>query len=242
MGCHFLLQGIFTKFFTTEPPGKLGPDTAWPLWEALDLSQPWRGEDTHLGTWLLPEEHWGPLRHFCIFGTSNQNQRSQRRGRSSEKHLLHCLHSQVISKLILWTARQEMLQALNLMVYVSITQLYLGLDSTHTWHADEWIMWLCSNKTLFFLKWSQIRFDSHIIVCQPLCLMLNLTFLMWFIERNLEKEMATHSSTLAWKIPWSEKPGRLQTMGSQRVGHDWATSLHFTERKPVSTWPLRNRK
>ena len=37
----------------------------------------------------------------------------------------------------------------------------------------------------------------------------------------LEKEMATHSSSLAWKIPWTEKPGRLQSMGSQRVGHDW---------------------
>ena len=36
----------------------------------------------------------------------------------------------------------------------------------------------------------------------------------------LEKGMATHSSTLAWKIPWTEKPGRLQSMGSQRVGHD----------------------
>ena len=36
----------------------------------------------------------------------------------------------------------------------------------------------------------------------------------------LEKEMATHSSILAWKIPWTEEPGRLQSMGSQRVGHD----------------------
>ena len=36
----------------------------------------------------------------------------------------------------------------------------------------------------------------------------------------LEKEMATHSSTLAWKIPWTEEPGRLQSMGLQRVGHD----------------------
>ena len=42
---------------------------------------------------------------------------------------------------------------------------------------------------------------------------------------DLEKEMATHSSTLAWKTPWTEEPGRLQTMGSQRVGHDWVTSL-----------------
>ena len=41
----------------------------------------------------------------------------------------------------------------------------------------------------------------------------------------LEKEMATHSSTLAWKILWTEEPGRLQSMGLQRVGHDWAISL-----------------
>ena len=39
-------------------------------------------------------------------------------------------------------------------------------------------------------------------------------------EEALEKEMATHSSTLAWKIPWTEEPGGLQSMGSQRVGHD----------------------
>ena len=39
-----------------------------------------------------------------------------------------------------------------------------------------------------------------------------------------EKAMAPHSSTLAWKIPWAEEPGRLQSMGSWRVGHDWATS------------------
>ena len=39
-------------------------------------------------------------------------------------------------------------------------------------------------------------------------------------EDPMEKEMATHSSILAWKIPWTEEPGRLQSMGSQRVGHD----------------------
>ena len=39
-------------------------------------------------------------------------------------------------------------------------------------------------------------------------------------EDPLEKEMAAHSSTLAWKIPWTEETGRLQSMGSQRVGHD----------------------
>ena len=46
-------------------------------------------------------------------------------------------------------------------------------------------------------------------------------------EDPLEKEMATHSSTLASKIPWTEEPGRLQSMGSQRVWQDWVTSLSF---------------
>ena len=55
-------------------------------------------------------------------------------------------------------------------------------------------------------------------------------------EDPMEKEMATHSSILAWQIPWMEKPGRLQSMGLRRVGHNWATSLcllwkHFPERE-----------
>ena len=47
-------------------------------------------------------------------------------------------------------------------------------------------------------------------------------------EDPLEKEMAIHSSTIAKKIPWTEEPGRLQSMGWRRVGHDWATSLSFS--------------
>ena len=42
----------------------------------------------------------------------------------------------------------------------------------------------------------------------------------WGQEDPLEKEMATHSSTLAWRIPWMEEPGKLQSMEQQRVGHD----------------------
>ena len=45
------------------------------------------------------------------------------------------------------------------------------------------------------------------------------------IAFSVVKVMAIHSSTLAWKIPWTEEPGRLQSMGSQRVRHDWVTSL-----------------
>ena len=44
-------------------------------------------------------------------------------------------------------------------------------------------------------------------------------------EDPLEKEMAIHSTSLAWKIPWTEEPDSLQSMGSQRVGHDIATDL-----------------
>ena len=52
-----------------------------------------------------------------------------------------------------------------------------------------------------------------------------LQYIWLYICIHLEKAMATHSSTLAWKISWAEEPGRLQSMGLLRVGHDWATSL-----------------
>ena len=45
-------------------------------------------------------------------------------------------------------------------------------------------------------------------------------------EDPLEKEMATHCSILAWKVPWTEEPGGLQSMGSQRAGHDGATNTY----------------
>ena len=52
-------------------------------------------------------------------------------------------------------------------------------------------------------------------------------------EDVLEKEMATHSSILAWKIPWTEEPGGLQSMGSQRVGHDLATKQQRQQQKTL---------
>jgi len=50
----------------------------------------------------------------------------------------------------------------------------------------------------------------------------------------MEKEIAIHSSILAWKIPWTEEPGRLQSMESQRAGHKWATSLSYFSLEPSS--------
>ena len=55
-------------------------------------------------------------------------------------------------------------------------------------------------------------------------------------EDTLEKEMATHSSTLAWKIPWMGKPGRLQSMGSQRGGYSLAASLSLSFFATSTTW------
>ena len=51
---------------------------------------------------------------------------------------------------------------------------------------------------------------------------------VWFLgwEDSLEEGMATHSSVLAWKIPWTEEPGGLQSMGLQRVGQVWATNTN----------------
>ena len=56
-------------------------------------------------------------------------------------------------------------------------------------------------------------------------------------EDSLEKEMATHSSTLAWRIPWTEKPGGLQSIGSQRVRHNWATSLSLS--RDINIWWMK---
>ena len=60
-------------------------------------------------------------------------------------------------------------------------------------------------------------------------------------EDPLEKEMATHYSILAWKIPWAEECGRLQSVGSQRVGQGWATSLSHSLTKTL-TWDPYNKR
>ena len=59
-------------------------------------------------------------------------------------------------------------------------------------------------------------------------------------EDPLEEIMATHSSILAWRIPWTEEPSRLQSIGSQRVEHDWVTNATTTTTKaiPLCVWVL----
>ena len=75
------------------------------------------------------------------------------------------------------------------------------------------------NMTWIHYMTLQFRFShsTHLPYCNK--------FFKAHLVIKMEKAMATHSSTLAWEIPWMEEPGRLQSMGSQRVGHDWVTSL-----------------
>ena len=85
----------------------------------------------------------------------------------------------------------------------AVVFLFSGSFLSFVWslHASYHFLWLPS--------WNLFPYSSY------------LTFLS-------EKAMAPHSSTLAWKIPWMVEPGRLQSMGSWRVGHDWATSLSIS--------------
>ena len=91
---------------------------------------------------------------------------------------------------------------------------HLGSPKFRSWNhliAGQWLFYMCLHLyTMFILT------DMNKALPQTLCTTENI---------YLEKAMAPHSSTLAWKIPWTEEPARLQSMRLLRVGHDWATSL-----------------
>ena len=76
--------------------------------------------------------------------------------------------------------------------------------------------------TLYSKKKLELGFPSGTGGKEPACQCRRCEMWVWSLgwEDPLEKEMATHSSILAWRIPWTEEPGGLQSMGSQRIGHD----------------------
>ena len=93
--------------------------------------------------------------------------------------------------------------------------------------TSKW--WKTSNLSLisyFPNVYSSWYLVAEMVKCLPTMQETRVQSLGW--EDLLEKEMATHSSTLAWKIPWMKEPGSLLSMGSQRVGHNWATSLSLS--------------
>ena len=81
---------------------------------------------------------------------------------------------------------------------------------------------ICLNHYMYpgFYSPKSNRMKNNIVSIRTYLSILGPTWATW-----AEKAMASHSSTRAWKIPWTEEPGRLQSMGSLRVRHDWATSL-----------------
>ena len=86
-------------------------------------------------------------------------------------------------------------------------------------YYNNWVcIWLCSYLHQSSLFWCMA--SSCCLV--SLCLHQEDSFFCILLGQVLEKEMATHSSVLAWRIPGTEKPGRLQSMGSHRVTHDWS--------------------
>ena len=86
--------------------------------------------------------------------------------------------------------------------------------------------WPQKSLPVYIIPNTQKCIYSHIYIFYKIdaCILV-LKFIWLWITHLTEKAMAPHSSTLAWKIPWTEEPGRLQSMGSRRVGHNWATSL-----------------
>ena len=138
--------------------------------------------------------------------------------RAQENKICHCLHFFPIY--LPWSGgtRCHDLSFLNVEFQASFFALLF--------HAhQEALAYTCIHAASFhqFISWQTHRLFS----IPGLLIMLQLYILHFNIINmgRLEKAMAPYSSTLAWKIPWMEEPGRLQSMGSLRVGHDWATSL-----------------
>ena len=96
-------------------------------------------------------------------------------------------------------------------------RIHRVLSNIHIWHSS----FICS--LLIFVAWASLV--AQMVKCLPTMRETQVRYPGW--EDPLEKEMATHSSTLVWKIPWMEETGRLQSMGSERVRHNWETSLSF---------------
>ena len=107
----------------------------------------------------------------------------------------------------------------------------LYLHDIYRYTVDLWTIWIWTARVYpqwnFFNKYYMIYsyLNLQIQNCRYKKSTMEPEWFWYLLQVLAEKVMATHSSTLAWKIPWTEEPGRLQSMGSRRVGHDWATSL-----------------
>ena len=110
-----------------------------------------------------------------------------------------------------------------------VVSLFFILSCLHIFESNSLSLAPFTNIFFYSVDYLFILFIVSFAVQKLLSLIRPHLFIFVFISITLgdssEKAMAPHSSTLAWKIPWTEEPGRLQSMGSLRVGHDRATSL-----------------
>ena len=202
------------------------------LWQAEGWDGEWNGrevqkEGTWVYLWLILVGIWHKTTKFCkvIILQFKIFKKNRKWGEMSEEKILKVMifmnfvlfkiYIGVLWFIVLWFHSQRSIQI--------ITPQLLGKSPSNFRLCIQ----LCLPSFFFLLSFTDLQHIS--------CFLLNFsTWLKWFFPnhvlllpytQSLEKAMAPHSSTLAWKIPWMEQPGRLQSVGSQRVGHDWATSL-----------------
>ena len=129
--------------------------------------------------------------------------------------LFHCCYSYDLGFLVpfLFSAHK-----LYLLILIKVMLLHILINSDLSQEHE------CN--CVFMVNWKHCWWKASLLAQMVKRLPAMQETWLWSLglEDPLEKEMATHSSTLAWKIPWTKEPGRLQFMGSQRVGHDWVAS------------------
>ena len=106
----------------------------------------------------------------------------------------------------------------------------LPIKENQTSLVNDIVLFLCMGRYRFWVHWNHC-FDKHPLVAQMVKHLSAVQKVwVWSLgwEDPLEEEMATHSSIPAWRIPWTEEPGGLQSMGLQRVRHNWATNTTTT--------------
>ena len=134
--------------------------------------------------------------------------------------LIYCIKTKLILNFVFVDSFFSHLLNIWMIVILTLSSLIFSLYSSpqrshHTFIPND--QWTLLNPQ---------SIASYIISVRISELSFSLTDIITWLYNHYH--VATHSSTLAWKIPWTGEPGRLQSMGSQRVRHDWETSLHFT--------------
>ena len=107
-----------------------------------------------------------------------------------------------------------------------LSSLLWGSGTCDTWWKKKQSLSLLIRAVIFH-RFNQVESWNNNLI-DFISILIQVIFIISFYYLFLEKAMAPHSSTLAWKIPWMAEPGRLQSMGSLRVGHDWVTSLSLS--------------